>query len=102
MREWGINAPSRFGRTQRLNLLSAAGGFSGRHLPLSLRTKPDCTARNVSLGTVTGWLFENQQPASALSFLTTGATVLVTTIDLECTTRTTGFFSTIGSAGLCA
>gem|GEM_PF-4463251 len=44
MREWGINAPPRVGRTQRLKILSAAGGFSGRRLPLSLRTKPGRTA----------------------------------------------------------
>ena len=30
MREWGINAPSRVGRTQRLKILSVTGGFSGR------------------------------------------------------------------------
>ena len=45
MREWGINAPSRVGRTQRLKILSAAGGFSGRRLPLSLQTKPGRTAK---------------------------------------------------------
>lgn len=63
------------------------------------RTTPQ---RNVSLGTDTGWLFEIQQPISALAFLTTGATVLVTTIDLECTTRAIGFFGTTGTAGLLA
>jgi hypothetical protein len=63
------------------------------------RTAPQ---RNVSLGTDTGWLFEIQQPESALAFLTTGATVLVTTIDLECTTRAIEFVGTIGTAGLCA
>ena len=62
------------------------------------RTAPQ---RNVSLGTDTGWLFEIQQPASALAFLTTGATVLVTTIELECTTRATGLTGTIDTAGLC-
>jgi hypothetical protein len=45
MREWGFIAPSRVGRTQRLKVLSVAGGFSGRRLPLSLRTKPGCTAK---------------------------------------------------------
>ena len=45
MREWGFIAPSRVGRTQRPKVLSVAGGFSGRRLPLSLRTKPDCTTK---------------------------------------------------------
>jgi hypothetical protein len=58
---------------------------------------PIAPQRNVSLGTDTGWLSESQQPEAALAFLAIDATVLVTTIDLECTARAIGVVGTVGT-----
>ena len=58
---------------------------------------PVAPQRNVSLGTDTGWLSESQQPEAALAFLAISATVLVTTIDLECTGRAIEIIGTVGT-----
>lgn len=50
---------------------------------------PVALRRNVSLGTAAGWLSESQQPEAALAFLAIDATVLVTTICVECIARAT-------------
>ena len=103
MREWGFNAPSRVGRTQRPKIQISRWRFLRPPSPSLAANKAGLhRKRNVSLGTDAGWLSESQQPTSALAFLTTGATVLVTTIELECTTRAIGFFGTIDTAGLWA
>ena len=61
---------------------------------------PVALRRNVSLGSDTGWLSESQQPAAALAFLTTCATVLVTTIVLKCTARAIGNIATVGTTDM--
>ena len=51
-------------------------------------------------GTAAGWLSESQQPAAALAFIAFGVTVLVTTIDSECTARANVLTGTIRTTEL--
>jgi hypothetical protein len=86
MREWGFIAPSRVGRTQRPKIQISRWRFLRPPSPSLAANKAGLHRKRMSLsGTDAGWLSESQQPASALAFIAFGVTVLVTTIDLECT-----------------
>jgi len=82
-------------------VMPADGGFSVRHLPLArCEQSPIALRRNVSLDAPRLALWK-WQPETVLSFLTTDATVDVTTSDTLCTGRTIRRVGAIVTVDLC-